>query len=73
MKLKAEYLVVLMVMFLGVIFLDQNRTAVPVKFILGNPYQLELSTIIFVSALMGMLIAFVVSVFYRRWRQKKSQ
>jgi len=72
MKLKAEYLVVIMALFLSVVFFDQNRTTVPIKFILGNPYQLDLSTIMIMSALMGGLITFAGIVLFKKWRQKKS-
>jgi len=73
MKLKAEYLVLLMSLFLGVVFLDQNRTSVPIKLILGSPFQMELSSIILLSAVSGACIAFGGLVVFKRYRQNKSQ
>ncbi|HLE19107.1 MAG TPA: hypothetical protein VI728_12580 [Syntrophales bacterium] len=55
MKLKSSYLVTLMFLFLVVVFLDQNRTAVPIKILIGNPFQLELSLIIIISIVVGVI------------------
>lgn len=73
MKLKAEYLVLLMSLFLGVVFLDQNRTTVPIKLILGSPFQMDLSTIILLSAISGAFVAFGGLIVFKKYRQKKSQ
>jgi H+/gluconate symporter-like permease len=40
-------------LFLAVLFFDQNRSPVPVKIILGNPYPVRLSSVIVISMLAG--------------------
>ena len=49
MKSKTKILYILISLFLVVVFLDQNRTPVPVKILLGNPFHLGLSLIILIS------------------------
>ncbi|HLA28013.1 MAG TPA: hypothetical protein VJZ49_08965 [Syntrophales bacterium] len=68
MKLKSSYLVTLMFLFLVVVFLDQNRTAVPIKILIGNPFQLELSLIIVISMVVGVISA--IGIFYLMNRKK---
>jgi uncharacterized integral membrane protein len=55
-KFKSRYLILVIVLFLVIVFLDQNRSEVPVKIIVGNPYHLGLSIIIIISVLVGMLV-----------------
>lgn len=55
--LKKFLLPFLLVVFLLVIFLDQNNNPVPVKVILGPPVHLSLSLIIAISMTVGALLA----------------
>ena len=60
MKFKSTYLVVLMLLFMVVVFFDQNQTPVPIKFLLGSPVHLPLSLVIAVSLIVaaaGTLVA----------------
>jgi len=61
MKFKSTYLVVLMLLFMVVVFFDQNNTPVPVKFLLGSPIPLPLSLIIAVSLIIGAVVALVAT------------
>ena len=45
-----------MFLFLVAVFLDQNRTPVPIKILIGNPFQLGLSLIIIISMVVGMIM-----------------
>jgi uncharacterized integral membrane protein len=56
MKFKSKYLVIAMVLFLVVVFLDQNRRPIPLKFIIGTPFLVDLSLIILISVGMGIAI-----------------
>jgi uncharacterized integral membrane protein len=62
-----------MVLFLTVVFFDQNRAPVPVKIILGDPTPVGLSLIIIWSILFGvvMTIACILSFKVLRRRRKK--
>ncbi|MBF0538510.1 MAG: DUF1049 domain-containing protein [Nitrospirae bacterium] len=51
-----KLLLIGMVLFLVSVFLDQNYVQVPVKFFVGNPVQFNLSLIIVVSMLVGVLL-----------------
>jgi uncharacterized integral membrane protein len=56
-----------MSLFLVVVFIDQNRAPVPVKIIIGNPLHLELSLIIIVSMVVGVIMTIgVVHLINRR-------
>jgi uncharacterized integral membrane protein len=68
MKSKSRYLVILMLLFLAAVFLDQNRTPVPVKILIGNPFQLGLSLIIIISMVIGVIAA--VGVVYLMNKKK---
>jgi uncharacterized integral membrane protein len=57
-------------LFLLVVFLDQNNTQVPIKIILGSPLQLSLSTIIIVSILVGAGCAFAGLFILKKVREK---
>lgn len=50
---KKYILPALALFFLLVVFLDQNNTPVPLKIILGSPFNLSLSTLMVISALVG--------------------
>jgi uncharacterized integral membrane protein len=69
MKIKSSYLVMAISLFLVIVFLDQNRNPVPVKIILGTPFQLGLSLIIIISMLFGVIVT--ISVVYLTNRKKK--
>jgi len=56
MKFKSKYLVIAMALFLVVVFLDQNRRPVPLKFIIGTPFLVDLSLIILISLIVGIVV-----------------
>ncbi|MEI6208476.1 MAG: hypothetical protein WCP20_16995 [Desulfuromonadales bacterium] len=60
------------VLFLTVLFLDQNRSPVPVKIILGNPHPIGLSIVIIISMFAGaaMTIAGLLGYIIVRRREK---
>ena len=59
-----------MVLFLAVIFLDQNSHPVPLKVVIGSPYQISLSGIIITSILIGMAAALVGILLFNKVRKK---
>ncbi|MFZ4440290.1 MAG: hypothetical protein ACOYOS_17840 [Syntrophales bacterium] len=71
MKVKASYIIMLMSVFLVGVFLDQNRTPVPIKIIFGKPFHLELTSIIIFSMVVAVLMT--VGVFYLVSRRKVKQ
>ena len=60
----------LALLFLIVVFLDQNSTPVPLKIILGSPVHLSLSTIIVMSGLIGVGCAFAGIYIVQKMREK---
>jgi uncharacterized integral membrane protein len=58
------------VIFLAVLFLDQNRSPVPVKIILGDPHPIELSAIIIISILTGVLLSVFGTLGYKNIRKR---
>ena len=67
MKFKSSYLVLLMSLFMVVVFLDQNRTPVPIKIVIGKPFHLELSLVIIISVVVGVIMTIgVVYLINRR-------
>lgn len=57
MQKKFIFFTTVIVLFLTVLFLDQNSAPVPVKIILGDPRPVGLSSIIIVSILIGVLLS----------------
>lgn len=55
--MKAVLLISCIILFLVIIFLDQNSAPVPMKVIVGQPFGIRLSLIILGSMAIGMLIA----------------
>ncbi|MEI7635810.1 MAG: hypothetical protein WCJ37_00765 [Syntrophus sp. (in: bacteria)] len=68
MKFKSGYIIALMSVFLVGVFLDQNRTPVPIKIIFGSPFHLELTLIILVSMVVSSIIT--IGVIYLIYRKK---
>ncbi|MFZ4439966.1 MAG: hypothetical protein ACOYOS_16180 [Syntrophales bacterium] len=56
MKFKSSYIVIMISIFLMGVFLDQNRTPVPIKIIFGSPFHLELTLIIIISMVVSSAI-----------------
>lgn len=52
----SNIIILLMSIFLVGVFLDQNRTPVPIKVIFGNPFHLELTLIIIISMVVSSVI-----------------
>jgi len=70
MKFKSSYIVILMSIFLAGVFLDQNRTPVPIKIIIGNPFQIELTLIILVSMVVSSVMTIGVIYLIKRRKDK---
>lgn len=62
----------LAVIFIFVVFMDQNSTLVPMKLILGSPFQIPLNFIIIVSMLAGAGCSFIVLLMLKKMRSKKN-
>ena len=73
MKFKPKYLVILMALFLAVVFLDQNRHPVPIKFIVGTPHPVDLSLIIVFSLVVGGVLTCVLLYLINKRRKLKRQ
>ncbi|MGA2332035.1 MAG: hypothetical protein ABSG75_09765 [Syntrophales bacterium] len=72
MKIKSSYIIILISIFLAGVFLDQNRTPVPIKIIFGNPIQLELTLIIIVSMVVSSVMTIGVIYMIKRIKDKKA-
>ncbi|MBF0465219.1 MAG: LapA family protein [Nitrospirae bacterium] len=63
------------VVFLFAVFIDENHVPVPMKFFIGEPFHLHLSTIILVSMLAGgmmtLLGVFLVNGIRTKLRKMK--
>ena len=70
MKFKSSYLIMLISIFLVAIFLDQNRTPVPIKILFGNPFHLELTLIIVVSMVVSSFMTIGVIYLIKRRKDK---
>ena len=70
MKFKSCYVIMLMSIFLVGVFLDQNRTPVPIKIIFGKPFHLELTLIIIFGMVVAALMTVGVSYLISRKRDK---
>ena len=68
MKFKSSYIVIMISIFLMGVFLDQNRTPVPIKIIFGSPFHLELTLIIIIS--MAISSAITIGIVYLMKRKK---
>jgi uncharacterized integral membrane protein len=68
MKFKSSYLIMMISIFLMGVFLDQNRTPVPIKIIFGNPFHLELTLIIIISMVVSS--AMTIGVIYLMKKRK---
>ncbi len=58
------------VLFLTVVFFDQNRAPVPVKIILGTPTPVGLSLVIALSMLVGAVMAITGILGYTVMRRR---
>lgn len=73
MKFKPKYLVILMALFLVVVFLDQNRNPVPIKFIVGTPLHADLSLVILISLVLGVALTCVFLYLINKRKKLKKQ
>jgi uncharacterized integral membrane protein len=69
MKLKSNYLVILISIFLVGVFLDQNRIPVPIKVIFGSPFHLELTLIIIISMVVSSVLT-IVAIYLLKQKKK---
>ena len=60
-------------LFLAVLFLDQNRSPVPVKIILGNPHSVGLSSVIILSMLAGAAVTLAGLLGYKIVRRREKR
>ena len=72
MKFKSTYIIYLMATFLVGVFLDQNRTPVPIKIIFGNPFHLDLTLIILVSMVVSSVMTIGIMYIIKGIRNKKT-
>ena len=70
MKFKSSYIIILMSIFIVGVFLDQNRTPVPIKVIFGNPFHLELTLIIIMSMVVSSVMTIGVIYLIKRRRER---
>lgn len=69
--MKKEYVLpLIMVLFLVVVFLDQNNIPIPMKILVGSPIHMSLSMVIMVSMLVGAGLAFVGLLFFGKIKNK---
>ncbi|HIJ89024.1 MAG TPA: DUF1049 domain-containing protein [Desulfuromonadales bacterium] len=74
MQKKIIFFSTVIILFFAALFLDENRTPVPVKFFFMDPRLIGLSTIIIASMLVGVLVTFAVLWFYKTVRKlRKNQ
>jgi uncharacterized integral membrane protein len=71
MQRKLIFFIIVIVLFLTVLFLDQNSSPVPVKIILGDPRPINLSTIIVSSILLGAVLSVAGMFGYKAVRKPK--
>lgn len=65
-----KFLVFLILLFLVVVFLDQNSVLVPVKFIVGGPVHVPLTLVILLSILAGMVVTLVGVAAFKRLKTR---
>ena len=74
---KKYILPALALLFLVVVFLDQNITPVPLKIILGSPFNLSLSTLMVISALVGagctLAGIYITQKIRKKWKRNGQQ
>lgn len=68
---KLIFFTIVIVLFLSVLFLDQNSAPVQVKIILGNPHPIGLSTIIITSMLVGVALSIAGFLLFNTVRKAK--
>jgi uncharacterized integral membrane protein len=73
MQTKVLFFTIVIVLFLSVLFLDQNSAPVPVKIILGDPRPIGLSTIILASMLIGAVLSVVGMFAFKSLRKPKKE
>ncbi len=69
--MKVKWLLALILLFLAVVFLDQNNVPVPVKVIFGKPFYFRLSLIILVSVAAGVLLTLAGLRLKKQFRTKR--
>ncbi|MBF0506195.1 MAG: LapA family protein [Nitrospirae bacterium] len=70
MDIKKFILPAISLLFVFIVFLDENNTPVPVKIILGSPLHMSLSVIIIGSILFGAGCAFAGLFLVKKMREK---
>ena len=67
---KLKFVIISVVIFLAVLFFDQNRAPVPVKIIFGDPTPVGLSIVIAISMLLGAVMAITGMLGYTAVRRR---
>ena len=70
--MKLKWLLALILLFLAVVFLDQNSVPVPVKVIFGQPFYFRLSLIILASIAIGVLLTLAGIKLKKQLKAKRS-
>ena len=70
MEIKKFILPAISLLFVFMVFMDENNTPVPMKIVFGSPFHLSLSVIIIGSMLFGAVCAFAGSFLLKKLRQK---
>jgi uncharacterized integral membrane protein len=74
MQKKVIFFTTVIALLFAALFLDENRTPVPVKFFFMDPRPIGLSSIIVASMLVGVLVTIAVLWLYKSVRKiKKNQ
>jgi len=71
MQKKLIFFTTVITLFFAALFLDQNRTPVPVKIIFMDPRPIELNSIILASVLAGVLVSIAVLWLYNSVRKAR--
>jgi uncharacterized integral membrane protein len=71
MKSTTKVISILIFLFLVIVFLDQNRTPVPVKILLGNPFHVGLTLIILISMVVAVVMTIGVVYLWMNRRKDK--
>ena len=71
MQKKIIFFTTVVTLFFAALFLDENRTPVPVKFFFMDPQPIGLSTIIVLSMLVGVLATIAVLWLYKSVRKAR--
>ncbi len=73
MEIKKFILPAISLLFVFMVFMDENNTPVPMKIVFGSPFHLSLSVIIIGSMLFGAACAFAGPFIIKKMREKSKR